>query len=185
MCAFFWNLKQSQSSSGGKYSVCSLLIDFLTKTGGQHRDSIILFGYTLELKCCPPTPLCCSQVGCLYFQKGPQETQPTCTLAAWVKPNRQCVGCDRQPSWMSNMAHMVVCVRVCVCACVCAYSVLTVLGSMDSADFVMPSKHFPTMGSTWRSTSANVFMHTPSRSILFSSMSWSFYIKIGTISIYT
>lgn len=67
------------------------------------------------------------------------------------------------------------------CVCVCVYiliCILTLLGSMDSAAFVMPSKHFPTMGSTWRSTSANVFIHTPILSILFSSMSWSFYIKM-------
>lgn len=52
---------------------------------------------------------------------------------------------------------------------------------MDSAAFVMPSKHFPTMGSTSLSTSEKVFMQTAILSILVSSMSWSFYVNTVTI----
>lgn len=57
---------------------------------------------------------------------------------------------------------------------VCMSVLLTLLGSMDSATCVIPSRHFPMMGRICRSTSANVFSDSPIRSILFSSITWIF-----------
>ncbi len=45
---------------------------------------------------------------------------------------------------------------------------------MDSAACVISSRHFPMMGRICRSTSANVFSDSPTRSILFSSIAWIF-----------
>lgn len=167
-CIFRWH-----KGVVGKYSMCSYLIGFLAIKGRSTHKLNHFVQLLSQLQPCPPIALCCSQVGCFYFQNAPQEQH---LLLKW-KPNRQCV-------WVvtDTLVEWAICpIWWCVFVHITLFCILTVLGSMHSAAFVMPSKHFPTMGSTWRSTSANVFMHTPNLSILFSSMSWSFYNKSGVL----
>lgn len=53
-------------------------------------------------------------------------------------------------------------------------AILTFFWSMDSAAFTIPSKHFPMIGITCRSTSAYVFIDSPILTILLSSISCIF-----------